>query len=154
MYQGFIQVSPDIIAAAAEQVIELLTNTQLRHDVVEHNFQVAAQHYSLAALRRHLNVLMESSGDADDTPPLSIVIPTYWGRPLGESPKPGDAIFDHPTPLDGDSTLPRLLKSLASGCWRSISPAHPGGPCGSDLGGNGGAARAGRCCDHSPNVLK
>jgi len=46
-------------------------------------------------------------------PALSIVVPTYWGRPLGESPKPGDAIFDHPTPLDGDSTLPRLLESLA-----------------------------------------
>lgn len=44
---------------------------------------------------------------------LTIVVPTYWGRPLGESPKPGDAIFDHPTPLDGDSTLPRLLESLA-----------------------------------------
>jgi len=46
-------------------------------------------------------------------PALSIVVPTYWGRPRGESPKPGDAIFDHPTPLDGDSTLPRLLESLA-----------------------------------------
>ena len=46
-------------------------------------------------------------------PALTIVVPTYWGRPLGESPKPGDAIFDHPTPLDGDSTLPRLLESLA-----------------------------------------
>ena len=46
-------------------------------------------------------------------PALTIVVPTYWGRPRGESPKPGDAIFDHPTPLDGDSTLPRLLESLA-----------------------------------------
>lgn len=46
-------------------------------------------------------------------PALTIVVPTYWGWPLEESPKPGDAIFDHPTPLDGDSTLPQLLDSLA-----------------------------------------
>ncbi len=42
-----------------------------------------------------------------------IVIPTYWGRAAGQSSQPGDAVFDHPTPLDGDSTLPRLLHSLA-----------------------------------------
>jgi hypothetical protein len=34
-----------------------------------------------------------------------VVVPTYWG--------PADnAIYDHPTPLDGQSTLPRLLESL------------------------------------------
>lgn len=44
---------------------------------------------------------------------VTIVIPTYWGRPQGHSPEIGDAIFDHPTPLDGESTLPRLLTSLA-----------------------------------------
>jgi len=43
----------------------------------------------------------------------TIVIPTYWTRPAGESSRPGDAIFDHPTPIDGESTLPRLLTSLA-----------------------------------------
>ena len=41
-----------------------------------------------------------------------IVIPTYWTwgseRPAG----PVEAIFDHPTPVDGESTLPRLLDSL------------------------------------------
>ena len=42
----------------------------------------------------------------------TIVIPTYWGRPTGDSPHPGDAIFDHPTAIDGPSTLPRLLDSL------------------------------------------
>jgi len=61
--QGLIQVSPDIIAAAADQAVELLTDARLREDVVEHNFQVAAQHYSLAALREHLSVLMDSFGD-------------------------------------------------------------------------------------------
>ncbi|MFQ5418959.1 MAG: glycosyltransferase family 2 protein [Anaerolineae bacterium] len=38
-------------------------------------------------------------------PPAWVVIPTYWG-PFGT------AIYDHPTPLDGQSTLPRLLNSL------------------------------------------
>lgn len=42
-----------------------------------------------------------------------IVIPTYWGRAARLPSQPGDAVFDHPTPLDGDSTLPRLLHSLA-----------------------------------------
>ncbi len=37
---------------------------------------------------------------------LWVVVPTYWG--------PADnAIYDHPTPLDGKSTLPRLLENLA-----------------------------------------
>ncbi len=45
--------------------------------------------------------------------PTTIVVPTYWGRPHGSAPQPGDATFDHPTPLDGESTLPRLLDSLA-----------------------------------------
>ncbi len=37
---------------------------------------------------------------------LWVVVPTYWG--------PADhAIYDHPTPIDGQSTLPRLLESLA-----------------------------------------
>lgn len=37
--------------------------------------------------------------------PIWIVIPTYWGDAA-------DGIYDHPTPLDGTSTLPRLLDSL------------------------------------------
>ncbi len=41
-----------------------------------------------------------------------VAIPTYWTRPQGEPPRPNDAIFDHPTPVDGASTLPRLLDSL------------------------------------------
>ena len=45
-------------------------------------------------------------------PNTTIVIPTYWGWSNGELPQTNDAIFDHPTPLDGKSTLPRLLESL------------------------------------------
>jgi len=47
-------------------------------------------------------------------PNVVIVIPTYWtwgsNRPNG----PVETIYDHPTPLDGESTLPRLLESLTS----------------------------------------
>jgi hypothetical protein len=39
--------------------------------------------------------------------PIWIVIPTYWGRS-------GRALYDHPTPLQGQSTLPRLLESLVA----------------------------------------
>lgn len=38
-------------------------------------------------------------------PGIWVVIPTYWG------PRQGSP-FDHPTPLEGESTLPRLLESL------------------------------------------
>ncbi len=39
--------------------------------------------------------------------PVWVVIPTYWGHS-------GRALYDHPTPLQGQSTLPRLLDSLVS----------------------------------------
>jgi hypothetical protein len=44
-------------------------------------------------------------------PATCVVVPTYWTRRGGES-RPGDAIYDHPTPIDGLSTLPALLESL------------------------------------------
>jgi hypothetical protein len=45
-------------------------------------------------------------------PPTCVVVPTYWTRAGGES-REGDAIYDHPTPLDGQDTLHALLESLA-----------------------------------------
>ena len=36
-----------------------------------------------------------------------VVIPTYWGKPEA-------GIYDHPTPLDGESTLPALLNTLVA----------------------------------------
>ncbi len=44
-------------------------------------------------------------------PTTCVVVPSYWTRAGGES-HPGDAVYDHPTPLDGPSTLPALLESL------------------------------------------
>lgn len=38
-----------------------------------------------------------------------IVVPTYWSR---EKPQPDDLVYDHPTPLNEEGTLKRLLESL------------------------------------------
>ncbi len=43
---------------------------------------------------------------------LTLVIPSYWGRRSGEPFNPEDAVYDHPTPLDGEGTLARALESL------------------------------------------
>lgn len=42
---------------------------------------------------------------------IVMVVPTYWSRRTAEGWKKGDAIYDHPTPLDKQGTLHRLLKS-------------------------------------------
>ncbi|MFW5988458.1 MAG: cyclic nucleotide-binding domain-containing protein, partial [bacterium] len=41
-----------------------------------------------------------------------MVIPTYWGRDSETGWQMGDAIYDHPTPIDQDGTLARTLESL------------------------------------------
>jgi mannosylglucosylglycerate synthase len=56
--QGLTQVAPEIIETAADEAIELLTNTQQYEETVAHNFQVGQTHYSMNALRRHLEGLM------------------------------------------------------------------------------------------------
>ena len=43
---------------------------------------------------------------------VSMIIPTYWGRPSYEVWKEGDAVYDHATPLDEWGTLKRTLDSL------------------------------------------
>jgi len=44
-------------------------------------------------------------------PNVALVVPTYWTR-AGSASMPGDAVYDHPTPVDEDGTLGRLLDSL------------------------------------------
>lgn len=44
---------------------------------------------------------------------FGIIIPTYWGRKTEEPFNPSDAVYDHPTPLDGQGTLERALRSIA-----------------------------------------
>ena len=44
---------------------------------------------------------------------VTMVIPSYWGRKNEEGRKESDTIYDHPTPLDEEGTLGRLLDSIA-----------------------------------------
>ena len=55
---------------------------------------------------------MKFSGCPDYSAMTWVVIPTYWGNA-------GEGIYDHPTPLGGESTLPRLLDSLLEQKTRS-----------------------------------
>lgn len=41
-----------------------------------------------------------------------MVIPTYWSRESAVGWQPGDAVYDHPTPLDQEGTLKKTLESL------------------------------------------
>jgi hypothetical protein len=43
---------------------------------------------------------------------FTLVIPTYWGRRSDEPFSKEDAVYDHPTPLDGEGTLARALESI------------------------------------------
>ena len=40
-----------------------------------------------------------------------VLIPTYWSRERNEWQE-GDAVYDHPTPIDDDGTLARTLESM------------------------------------------
>ena len=56
---GLVQIAPQVIEAAADQAVELLTDARLRQETVEHNFQVGRRHYSLESLRGYLARLIE-----------------------------------------------------------------------------------------------
>ena len=43
-----------------------------------------------------------------------IIVPTYWTWGSARADGPVETVYDHPTPLDGESTLPRLLESLVA----------------------------------------
>ena len=42
----------------------------------------------------------------------TMVIPSYWARPRDIGWQTGDAVYDHPTPLDEAGTLRRAIDSL------------------------------------------
>lgn len=44
---------------------------------------------------------------------FTMVVPTYWGRAGKDFRRDEKVVFDHPTPLDEEGTLGRLLESLA-----------------------------------------
>ena len=43
---------------------------------------------------------------------VTMVIPSYWSRARKVGWKEGDAIYDHPTPLDSEGTLLRAIQSI------------------------------------------
>lgn len=43
---------------------------------------------------------------------IAMVIPTYWSRAKDDPWQEGDAVYDHPTPIDGKDTLGRTLESI------------------------------------------
>jgi len=45
---------------------------------------------------------------------LTMVIPSYWARESKTGWKDGDAIYDHPTPLDEEGTLHRAIQSIGA----------------------------------------
>lgn len=45
---------------------------------------------------------------------LTMVIPSYWGRERATGWQEGDAIYDHPIPLDEEGTLGRAIKSMGA----------------------------------------
>jgi glycosyltransferase involved in cell wall biosynthesis len=56
---GLARVENEIIEAAADQAVELLTNTELRNNVVDKNYQIALKNYSLKALAGYLEPLFK-----------------------------------------------------------------------------------------------
>lgn len=57
--QGLVQVAPVVMDAAADEAVELLVDSDLRRETVEHNFQTARRYYSLTALRGYLDALLD-----------------------------------------------------------------------------------------------
>ena len=58
---GLVQVAPEIVKAAADQAVNLLTDARRRRETVEHNFEVGRRHYSIASLRGYLAPLLDAS---------------------------------------------------------------------------------------------
>jgi glycosyltransferase involved in cell wall biosynthesis len=55
---GLVELAPEKIRAAADQAVILLTDAEKRAKVVEHNYRIGKQYYSIEALRRHLAPLV------------------------------------------------------------------------------------------------
>lgn len=57
---GLVHVDPAIIEAAANEAIDLLTDSQLRQEMVDNNFRIGLERYSLSALQSYLYPLVGS----------------------------------------------------------------------------------------------
>ena len=54
---GLVRVEESIIEAAADEALVMLTDPAKRDEVVQHNFNVAQEHYSMPALKGYLSKL-------------------------------------------------------------------------------------------------
>lgn len=59
---GLVRVSSERIDHSAREIVELLVNPSVREDVVQHNFDVARERYSLDVLHEHIGALVGSEG--------------------------------------------------------------------------------------------
>lgn len=60
--RGLAQVSDSVIEEAADQAVALLTDPEMRREVVDHNFDLGQRYYSLTSLRGYLAPLVPSMG--------------------------------------------------------------------------------------------
>ncbi len=56
---GLARVAPSVIEDAADEAVALLTDHNLRQDVVEGNYQLGQRYYSLESLRGYLTPLVQ-----------------------------------------------------------------------------------------------
>lgn len=59
---GLVSVDRNICLKAAESALEILTNREKYEKMVEHNFSVGKERFSIDALKRYLGTIMESWG--------------------------------------------------------------------------------------------
>ncbi len=59
---GLVTIDPKIIANAADQAADLLTDADLRQETVDHNFRMAKRYYSMDALHIYLDQMMNGRG--------------------------------------------------------------------------------------------
>ena len=59
---GFVSVDQDTCLKAAKTAFDVLTNSEKYEKMVEHNFAIGKERFSMDALKRHLNGIMESWG--------------------------------------------------------------------------------------------
>jgi len=57
--EGLVTVSPEIITKAADEALVYLYDSEARQKMVNHNYEMAQQHFSLGALRRYLKPLVD-----------------------------------------------------------------------------------------------
>ena len=59
---GLVSVDRNICRKAAESALEVLTDNEKYEKMVEHNFSIGKEQFSMDALKRHLNGIMKSWG--------------------------------------------------------------------------------------------